>query len=104
MICSTDISFVRILRTVSSERFLAQGKANVDLAAFDVHYLQEGNVAVTLVLLAEEFSEQRAIEELLKAIDTRLLPMTSLNDNDLLFTVVHGKVVGNFGNIKDDAS
>lgn len=94
------IVFVRTVRTTSSERFLVQDieKPDVDIAAIDVHYLDNQVVTATVIVLVKEYSEEEFINTLIEIVDTRLLPMACLNDGDLSFTVVEGSVVGQFAN------
>lgn len=87
---------VRTLRTASSERFLVQPKDGTDGAVLDVHYLPNGDVAGTLIVLDVALQSIDQTQELLQFIDESLLPMASLNERNLSFTVVHGKVSGQF--------
>ena len=95
-----EIVFVRTVRTATSERFLVQNIENpdVDIAAIDVHYLDDQVVTATVIVLVKEYSEKGFISRLVETIDSRLLPMACLNDGDLSFTVVEGRVVGQFTN------
>jgi len=45
-----NLTWKRTLRTASSERFLAQRGGN-DVAAVDLHYLTNGTVAGTVIIL-----------------------------------------------------
>jgi hypothetical protein len=45
-----NLTWKRTLRTASSERFLAQ-RDGKDLAAVDLHYLANGTVAGTVIIL-----------------------------------------------------
>ena len=100
-----DVVFVRVVRTMSSERYLVQdhAKPEVDIAAVDIHYLNNAVVAATVVLLAQEYFGKDFINSLIETIDSRLLPMACLNDGDLSFTVVEGRVVGQFANTQQSA-
>jgi hypothetical protein len=100
-----NIIFVRTVRTASSERFLVQDieKPDVDIAAIDVHYLDNQVVTATVIVLVKEYSAEEFINSLLETVDTRLLPMACLNDGDLSFTVVEGCVVGQFTNTHQPA-
>ena len=100
-----NIIFVRTVRTTSSERFLVQDieKPDVDIAAIDVHYLDNQVVTATVIVLVKEYSAEEFINSLLETVDTRLLPMACLNDGDLSFTVVEGCVVGQFANTHQPA-
>jgi len=97
-----NIVFVRTLRTSSSERFLVQDieKPDVDIAAIDVHHLDNQVVTATVIVLVNEYSNDRFLNSLIETVDTRLLPMACLNDGDLSFTVVKGQVVGQFTNTR----
>lgn len=88
--------FVRLLRTSSSERFLAQNAAGKDVAALDIHYLADGRVSGTLSLFDDSGVSESQIPSLLEQIDEVLLPDVSFKDRNLSFTVVVGKVVGSF--------
>jgi hypothetical protein len=55
-----NITWKRTLRTASSERFLAQREGR-DAAAVDLHYLPDGTVAGTVILLKEAGSLRRAM-------------------------------------------
>ena len=91
-------NFVRTLRTPSSERFLLQcGKAQ-DAAVLELHYTASGSVVGTLLILDSELQNDATTQDLLQFIDDSLLPMASLNEESLSFTVVHGKVAGQFEN------
>ena len=92
--------FIRTLRTPSSERFLLQSDSESDGAALDLHYLANGNVAGTLVIFDAALQAEQMMQELLQFIDESLLPMASLNEKNLTFTVVQGKIVGQFDNEK----
>lgn len=95
-----NIVFVRTVRTASSERFLVQDIENpdVDIAAIDVHYLDNQVVTATVIVLISAYSGEEFINSLIETVDIRLLPMACLNDGDLSFTVVEGQVVGQFTN------
>lgn len=95
-----SFTFVRTLRTPSSERFLLQSDAACDGAVLDLHYLSDGNVVGTLVIIDVALQAEEKTLALLKFIDEGLLPMASLNEKNLSFTVVHGKVIGQFENEK----
>ena len=63
-----NLTWKRTLRTASSERFLAlrDGK---DLAAVDLHYLANGTVAGTVIILQGAGLDESNIEQLLSALD-----------------------------------
>jgi hypothetical protein len=100
-----NLTFLRTLRSPSSERYVLRtdvaSKEAADAAALDLHYLADGSVAGTLVILDKSLSKQEQIEALLEQIDEVLLPMVNINDKNLHFTVVSGKVIGNFAPRKD---
>src|SRR5262249_20003779 len=89
-------SFVRTLRTTSSERFLVQADGGKDVAALDVHYLAGDRVAGTVIVLDPAAIPEKSIPNLLREIDEKLLPDASIQDGKLTFTVVVGHVVGTF--------
>ena len=90
----TGISFVRTLRTLSSERFVVR-REDSDIAALDIHYLANGTVQATLLVFDGMISESE-VPRLLVFIDEVLLPDVSLDDKRLAFTVVIGRVLGAF--------
>jgi len=89
------VSWKRILKTASSERFLAV-KSGKDAAAIDLHYLDDGTVAGTVCLLKDAGWSEDNIPNFLQQIDEDLLPNVDLQQGNLIFTVVFGEVVGNF--------
>ena len=90
-----SFTFVRLLRTASSERFLVQrGKA--DVASLDIHYLADSRVAGTLCVFDTSGIGDDEIPDVLQQIDESLLPDVSFKDRNLSFAVVAGRVVGNF--------
>lgn len=90
-----NLSWKRTLRTASSERFLAlyQGQ---DAAAVDLHYLANGAVAGTVILLKHASIKDEEIPALLSALDEEFLPDVDLSHGNLSYTVVRGEVVGNW--------
>ena len=88
-------TIVRMLRTTSSERFMLQ-KDNRDGAAVDIHYLQDGRVAGTVCILDTTLIKEDDVPELLLFIDDALLPHVSMSEGNLIFTVVAGRLIGNF--------
>ena len=94
-------SVIRVLRTVSSERFLLQVKEGQDAAAIDLHYLRDGSVSGTIFLFEDGGIQDHMIHDLLQYIDEALLPEVSLDEHNLAFTVVRGQVVGDFQAEKD---
>lgn len=97
---SMSFRFVRTLRTHSSERFLIHSENGNDAAGLDVHYLDDGSVVGTLIILDDAVLANSNTEALLKSIDEILLPMASLDDKNLSFTVLKGEVIGQFENEK----
>lgn len=55
-----SFKFVRTLRTPSSERFIVELAGGTDGAVLDVHYLVNGNVAGTLIVLDPSLQGQGA--------------------------------------------
>lgn len=90
------VNFIRTLRTPYSERFLIQLTEGEDSAAIDLHYLKDGSVAGTLFLFEGGGITENMAPDLLRHIDTVLLPDVSFEEHNLSFTVVHGRVIGNF--------
>lgn len=90
-----NFNFCRALRTPSSERFVLQQDGR-DFGAVDLHYLANGTVAGTVVIFEDAGINDSQISDLLKSIDETLLPDVSLHDENLVFTVVRGRVVGSF--------
>lgn len=85
----------RTLRTATSERFLCI-RDGADAAAVDLHYLSDGHVAGTVILLNIANWEEAEIPTLLSAFDEDFLPGVDLNSGTLTFTVVRGDIVGNY--------
>ncbi len=90
-----NLNWKRTLRTPSSERFLAlrDGK---ELAAVDLHYLANGTVAGTVIVLKDSGLDQSNIEPLLSSLDEEFLPDVDLAHGNLCYTVVLGEVLGNW--------
>lgn len=89
------IVWKRTLRTSSSERLLAvrDGK---DVAAVDLHYLANGTVSGTVILLKEAGWKESDIPGLLQSLDEDFLPDVDLASGTLTYTVVVGELVGNW--------
>ena len=88
------ITWKRVLRTTSSERFVGVRNGQ-DVVAIDVHHV--GNAtAGTVVLFAEAKWRQEEVQALLASFDEDMLPGVDLASGSLTFTVVHGEVWGNF--------
>ncbi|MSU27597.1 MAG: hypothetical protein EXS27_06730 [Pedosphaera sp.] len=67
-----------------------------DVAAVDLHYLANGTVSGTVVLLKEAGWKEADIPQLLQSLDEDFLPDVDLASGTLTYTVVLGEVVGNF--------
>ena len=85
----------RVLRSPSSERFLGM-REGLDAVAVDLHYLPDGKVAGTMVLLDGGGFTEKDIPQLLHSLDDDQLPGVDMGSGSLIFTVVMGKLVGNF--------
>ena len=85
----------RVLRTPSSERFLAI-KDGHDAAAVDLHFLPDGKVAGTVIVLEGSGIDEAHIPELLHSLDDEFLPGVDLGSGQLTFTIVLGRVLGNY--------
>ena len=91
-------SFVRTLRTQTSERFLLQSDTASDVAMLDAHYLVDGSVVGSLVIMDDTLVSPETVQLMLESIDERLFPAASLNDKTLSFSVFHGTPIGQFEN------
>ena len=89
------IVWKRTLRTTSSERLLAT-RDGKDVAAVDLHYLTNGTVSGTMILLKEAGWKESDIPGLLQSLDEDFLPDVDLASGTLTYTVVVGEMVGNF--------
>src|SRR5688572_7633957 len=87
--------FARLLRTPSSERYVLQNDAG-DFGALDLHYLPDATVQGTLVVFEGAGVMEEDVAELLHHIDEVLLPEVRLDQRNLTFTVVFGRVLGAF--------
>jgi hypothetical protein len=90
-----SISWKRTLRTPSSERFLAQRNGD-DVAAIDLHYLGNGSVAGTVILLKSSGLQEADLQSLLSDFDDEFLPDVDLGHGNLDYTVVIGECLGNW--------
>ena len=95
-----QMKFLRTLRTASSERFVVAAESSEELASIDIHYLSDGNVLGTVVVLNDALLEDSNLQQLLEGVDETLLPMASLDQQNLRFTVIHGRIFGEFENAK----
>lgn len=89
------LTWKRTLRTPSSERFLAIRNGS-DVAAVDLHYLTNGTVAGTVIILKDSGLGESSIQELLSSLDDEFLPDVDLSNGNLTYTVVLGEVLGNW--------
>lgn len=90
-----NLTWKRTLRTPSSERFLAQRGGN-DVAAVDLHYLTNGTIAGTVIILKGSGLDESNIQPLLSTLDDEFLPDVDLEHGNLTYTVVLGEVLGNW--------
>lgn len=96
-----NVTWKRTLRTPSSERFLAL-KDGKEAAAFDLHYLANGTVAGTVILLRSAGWTEADVPKLLALLDEDFLPDVDLQQGTLVYTVVFGEVAGNYQASTDD--
>ncbi|MFM1770037.1 MAG: hypothetical protein RJA22_2566 [Verrucomicrobiota bacterium] len=89
------ITWKRTLHTPSSERFLALRDGR-DAAAVDLHYLANGTIAGTVILLRSAGWKEEDVPGLLSSLDEDFLPNVDLASGTLTYTVVLGEVLGNF--------
>ncbi len=87
-----NLTWKRTLRTASSERFLAQ-RGGDDVAAVDLHYLANGTIAGTVIILKGSGLDESNIQALLSALDDEFLPDVDLEHGNLTYTVVLGEVL-----------
>ena len=66
-----------------------------DVAALELHYMDAGRVQATLIAF-DGMIEEPEIPDLLLHVDEVLLPDVSLDDKNLVVTVVVGRVLGAF--------
>ncbi len=99
-----DFNLIRLLRTVSSERFVLQTAQGQDAAAVDLHYARDGRVAGTVFVFDDGGITDEMIPDLLQYLDEVLLPDVSLDEQNLSFTVVRGRVIGDFTPEVEDTS
>ncbi len=90
-----NLIWKRTLRTTSSERFLALHQGQ-DAAAVDLHYLANGTIAGTVIILKNSGIKDEDIPALLSALDDEYLPDVDLCHGNLTYTVVRGDVIGNW--------
>ena len=90
-----NLTWKRTLRTTSSERFLALREGR-DVAAVDLHYLSNGTVAGTVILLKDAGWKEADVPALLGSLDEDFLPDVDLDHGNLNYTAVIGEVLGNY--------
>ena len=66
------------------------------MAAVDLHFLANGTVAGTVILLKDAEWKEEGIPKLLQSLDEDFLPDVDLPHGTLTYTVVVGEVMGNF--------
>ena len=98
-----DVSFARLLRTPSSERHVLR-RNDMDFAVLDLHYLREGTVQATLIIFEGSGLGDADVPDLLTHIDEVLLPEVHLDERNLTFTVVVGRVLGAFQAESDNSA
>lgn len=89
------ITWKRVLRTPSSERFLAS-REGTEVAAVDLHYLPNGTANGTVILLKTAGLTDVDIPPLLATLDEDFLPDVDLATGSLTYTVVVGEILGNY--------
>jgi len=90
------LRFTRTIRTSASEQFLIHDEIGQDIAVADIHYASSGSVMVTLTMFSTKAGDKDDAQQLVELIDRQLLPMVSLNDENLVFNVLSGKLIGVF--------
>jgi len=103
MIDRQDFTFTRTIRTPSSERFVIAARGT-DAAAMDIHFLADGTVDGTVVVVEGGPVGEADVPDLLHIIDEILLPQVSLEDKKLAFTVILGRSLGAFVPESDEAA
>ena len=91
----TPLRWTHTLRTPHSERLLAS-RDGKDVAAADLHYLPDGTVAGTVILLKGSGLGTDQVPDLLAELDQEWLPGVDLGSGQLNFTVILGEVLGNY--------
>ncbi|MBX3357375.1 MAG: hypothetical protein KF745_03005 [Phycisphaeraceae bacterium] len=95
------LAWKRTLRTRSSERFIAT-RDGLEVAAVDLHYLDDGTVSGTVILLREAGWSEEQVPDLLASLDEDFLPNVDLERGTLTYTVVIGDVVAAYEATEDD--
>ena len=91
----TPLRWTRTLRTPHSERLLAFRDGR-EAVAVDFHYLADGTVAGTVILLKGNGLGAEHVPALLTELDQEWLAGVDLGSGNLNFTVVVGEVLGNY--------
>ena len=91
-----NVRFTRAIRTASSERYLVHIDGDGDDAVLELHYQNDGTAAGTLIVLDKQYAAKDAVAEILQEADRMLLPNVSLDQGNVVFTVVKGTVIGEF--------
>ncbi len=91
----TPLRWTRTLRTPHSERLLAC-RDDKEAVAVDLHYLQDGTVAGTVIILKNSGLGSDQVPDLLAELDREWLPGVDLGSGQLNFTVILGEVLGNY--------
>lgn len=97
-----EIRFTRVLRTLSSERYLLHIDGEGDDAALELHYPDGGSAVGTLIVLDKQYAGKDTVAQILEQVDKYLLPQASLEAGNLQFTVVRGAVIGSFSAQADE--
>lgn len=79
-----------------TDRYFKVIRDGKDLAAVDLHYLSNGTVAGTVIILKGSGLDESNIEPLLSSLDDEFLPDVDLAQGNLSYTVVLGEVLGNW--------
>ncbi len=95
------VRWIRTLRTNTSERFLALADG-ADAAAIELHYMPNGTVAGTAILLDSMPWTEHDIAGLLKSFDEDFLPDVDHAQGTLSFTVVRGQALANYEGITSE--
>lgn len=93
-----SFKFIRTIRTQTSECFLIRSATVQDIAFLSIHYLADGSVFGTVIVVDQSLHAETKTQDLLEFIDETLLPMASLDEKNLSFMVVKGEVIGQFQN------
>ncbi len=99
-----NVHWKRTLRTSNSERFLGI-ENGTEIAAADIHYLSNGQVAGTMILLEQAAPggtwTEKLIMEVMRSLDDGYLPEVDVDAGNLNYTVVVGNVLGNYEGASD---